>query len=131
MESLEAQPWYVQVSAILTLAILVSTVMRVIVWPFFKKIWQFIISAPRLADNVGKLVDLLEIDILHKVEVLEIKQELNEQHTANIESRTSGLTARVDAHDKRADAYEMRVNILETRLAQLEGRIHELSSASN
>lgn len=112
MDSLDGQPWYLQISAILTLAILVSTVTRVVIWPIFKRFWQAIVALPRMTDNVGRLVELLEIDILHKVEVLEIKEELTDKHLAEHSAKISGLVARVDA-------LEMRINLVERKASEL------------
>lgn len=131
-------PWYVQLSVLLGLVITLSTVLRLVIWPILKRFWQAIIAAPKLAENVGRLVELLEIDILHKVEVLEIKTELAEAHIGSLDSKVSAITARLDAHDKRADAYEMRTNLIESRIsaieikvAKLEGFVVELSTAGD
>lgn len=109
-------PWYVQLGVVFSLIIAASTVLRLIVWPGLKRIWQAIIAAPRLAEGVGRLVELLEFDILDRVEKMEVKQNLQDQHIANLDAIVSGNSARLTAHDQRADAIETRMSILEFRI---------------
>lgn len=109
-------PWYVQLGVVFSLLIALSTVLRLIVWPGLKRIWQAIIAAPRLAEGVARLVDLMEFDILERIIGLEKKQELHDAHLAAIDAGLSGINARLDAHDKRADATERRLALLEKLL---------------
>lgn len=106
-------PWYIQLGVLLGLLISLSTVLRLIVWPGLKKIWQAIIAAPKIADGVGKLIELLEIDIQTKIVSLEKLTAFQEERIKNLEAIVSQMEVRLTAHDKRADANEIRIKLLE------------------
>lgn len=106
-------PWWVDISAIAGVVVAVGIILRMVIWPGLKAIWRAIIAAPQIAQGVGRLVELLETDLLGRVERVEIQIIDFEKHIIIYDAYMSGEKARIDAHDKRADANELRLSILE------------------
>lgn len=67
-------PWWVDLTAFAGTLTAVGVIIRILVWPGLKAIWRAIVAAPQLAAGVVRLVDILETDILHRVELLEAGQ---------------------------------------------------------
>ena len=64
-------PWWIDVTALAGAITALGIIWKMAVWPGMKTIWRAIIAAPQLAAGVGRLVEILETDILHRVETLE------------------------------------------------------------
>ena len=116
-------PWWVDISAVASAIVAIGIILRMVIWPGIRAFWKAIVAAPQIAAGVGRLVELLETDIMHRVEVLELKEEAYALHINEIDAHLSGEKARMNAHDKRADATEVRLSILEELYKQLTSKI--------
>ena len=64
-------PWWVDLAAVAATVTAVGIIIRMVLLPGARTIWRAIIAAPQLAAGVGRLVEILETDLLRRVEKLE------------------------------------------------------------
>ena len=65
-------PWWIDLGAVAATVTAMGIIWKMLLWPGMKTTWRAIIAAPQLAAGVGRLVEILETDILHRVETLEL-----------------------------------------------------------
>lgn len=106
------QPWWVDLSVLAGIVVSASVILRMVIWPGLRATWKAIVAAPRIAEGVGKLVELLEVDLLKRVEFVELNQVSHTNKIADHDSILSGYGARLTAHDNRLDSIELEINIL-------------------
>lgn len=115
---LTTEPWFVDLGVWAGVFTAIGVILRMVVWPGLHNFWRAVVAAPRIAESVGRLVELLETDVLKRVELAEVVIERHGQHLANIDAKESSHGARLDAHDARLDSYESRVVLLENLAAK-------------
>lgn len=64
-------PWWIDLGALAATVTAAGIILRMIILPGLKTIWRAVVSAPQIAAGVGRLIELLEFDLLSKVEQLE------------------------------------------------------------
>ena len=92
-------PWYVDLAAISGALVSAGVIWRVALWPGLRAIWSALVAAPKIADGVGRVVELIEHDVL---------TDLNDVKTT-LRSHMAEATARdvkIEEHEKRLGKLE-------------------------
>lgn len=122
-----SQPWYIDLTALAAGILGLVTIIKLIIWPGLKAIGKAIVAAPRIAEGVGRLVELLETDLLTRVETIETLQKHTLDRIDTSTAAISGHTARLDEHKIRLDTYENRVILLEGFMKIMQESLDKLS----
>jgi hypothetical protein len=85
-----------------------AAIWRLAVWPGLRAIWAAILAAPKIADGTRELVQLIEGDVMGKLE------EMNQSFTEH-ESKATVRDQRLDAHTLQLENHELRITQLEKR----------------
>lgn len=96
-------PWWMDASAIAGTFTAFALIWRYALWPFARGAWAAIVAAPRVADGVLKLVDLVEGDVMDRLD------------RGNSEFERIG---------KMLDDHEVTLSVHDGRLTTLEGYHH-------
>jgi len=92
-------PWYVDLGIIAGVLVSLGTIWRLAIWPGLKTFWLAVVAAPKIADGVGKVVELIESDVL--LELRSVKDNMT-THLVEAEGRDS----RIAEHEKRLGKLE-------------------------
>lgn len=90
--NITAGPWYVDLGAWAGALTAMGVIWRVALWPVFRGIWAAIVAAPRIATGIRELIDILEGDVLERLD----------RGTKQFER----LGERLDNHEERIGALE-------------------------
>lgn len=60
-------PWYIDLAAIAGALTSIGIIWRMVIGPGLKTFWSAITAAPKIADGVGKVVELIEGDVLNEL----------------------------------------------------------------
>lgn len=91
--------WYVDLGVLAGILTSLAVIWRVVLWPGLKAFWAAIVAAPKIAEGVGRVVELVEGDVL---------SELND---VKVTLRT---------HITEADNRDIKISEHEQRLGKLE-----------
>jgi len=91
--------WYVDLGIIAGVLTSFGIIWRMALWPGLKTFWLAITAAPRIADGIGKVVDLIEGDVLNEL---------------------TGVRSNLEAHIVEAGIRDEKLAEHEQRLGKLE-----------
>lgn len=115
------QPWFVDLGVWAGILTSAGVIIRTGVWPVFRGLWRFIVAAPRIAESVGRVVELLETDLLQRVDKLEA-QTADHLLWASVQNKIlEANTLQLDATRDRFDALGARITMLEKLIVGPDG----------
>lgn len=110
---LTEQPWYIDIAIWAGVVTSVGIIVRQVVWPVLQGVGRFIVAAPRIAESVNRMVELLETDLLRRVEQLEAQVGTHVQWADAQSMILAANGATITANTDRLDALASRVSLLE------------------
>lgn len=99
-------PWYADLGVWAGVLISAGAVWRLGVWPLLRAIWAAIIAAPKIAEGTRELVELIESDVLGKLE--EVRETFKEH-----EGKATVRDQRLNQHTLQLENHEIRISQLE------------------
>lgn len=102
MPDISQSPWYVDLAIVAGVITSVGVIWRAVLWPGMRAFWAAILSAPKIAEGIGRVVELVEGDVL--TELNEVKVTL---HTHISEAEDRGT--RIAEHEQRLGKLEESV----------------------
>lgn len=110
---LTEQPWYIDLAIWAGVVTSIGIIVRQVVWPVLQGVGRFIVAAPRIAESVNRMVELLETDLLRRVEQLEAQVATHVQWADAQSTILSANSAQLTASTDRLEALNSRVTMLE------------------
>lgn len=128
---LTQQPWFVDLGIWAGIVTSVGVLVQRLLWPTLRGMWRFMVAAPRIAEGVNRMVELLETDLLGRVERLE-SQVMDHMRWADVQSESLRANiAQAAANGDRLDALGARVALLEKLLIGQDGHNISLIGGNN
>lgn len=96
---LTSGPWYLDLAAIASALVSVGVIWHMALWPGMKAFWSAIVSAPKIAEGVGKVVELIEHDVLSDLNDMKVTLR---SHLAD----AAGRDVKIEEHEQRLGKLE-------------------------
>ena len=97
--------WWVDLVALAASLTAAGVVWRIMVWPVLRAIWAAILAAPKIAVSVDTLINLVEGDVLSRLEDGSKRFDRQGATLTDHEGKIAGLDARVTIVERWQDAH--------------------------
>lgn len=89
----------------------VGVIWRGVVWPGLKAFWAAVKAAPKIADGVGEVVELIEGKVLDKLDEMQVEMAVHQE-------QAKARDTRLDLHTLQLEDHEVRLGKLEQAHSQ-------------